>query len=231
MATTTPIRSSLLAILTAGLAAAASPEAAEAREPECPAPVGRIASVEGGVERQTSDGQWRPAAIEELLCAGDSVRTGQFSRAAIALTNDSVLRLDQETTLQVGEVPANAPSVLDLVKGIMQVFSHRPRSLSINTPFVNASVEGTEFLVLANADRATVTVFDGRVKAANPQGTVTLVAAGTAEARAGSAPVQGVVVHPRDAARWTLHYQPIVAEVSAGATASPGAATLPAAVT
>ena len=44
--------------------------------------------VEGGVERQTSDGQWHPAAIEELLCAGDSVRTGQFSRAAIALTND-----------------------------------------------------------------------------------------------------------------------------------------------
>ena len=136
----------------------------------------------------------------------------------------------------MGEVPANAPSVLDFVKGIMQVFSHRPRSLSINTPFVNASVEGTEFLVLANADRATVTVFDGRVKAANPQGTVTLVAAGTAEARAGSAPVQGIVVRPRDAARWTLHYQPIVAEVSAGATASPGAAspgaaTLPAAVT
>ena len=126
--------------------------------------------------------------------------------------------------------------MLDLVKGIMQVFSHRPRSLSINTPFVNASVEGTEFLVLANADQATVTVFDGRVKAANPQGTVTLVAAGTAEARAAALRSRGGVVRPRDAARWTLHYQPIVAEVSAGATASPGAAspgaaTLPAAVT
>jgi tetratricopeptide (TPR) repeat protein len=219
----------LTAGLAAGMTAVAAPSGVEAAETECPAPVGRIASVEGGVERRTADGEWRPARIEESLCAGDAVRTGRFSRAAIALTNDSVLRLDQETTLQVGAVPVDEPSVLSLIKGIMQVFSHRPRSLSINTPFVNASVEGTEFVVLAADDRSAVTVFDGKVRASNARGTVTLVAAGTAEARADSAPVQSVAVRPRDAARWTLYYQPIVAEVSGGAAGS--AADLPAAVT
>ncbi|WP_198039081.1 FecR family protein, partial [Skermanella stibiiresistens] len=210
MARSKPLRSSLLAMLTAGLAAGmtavASPGEVEAGEAECPAPVGRIASVEGGVERRTADGEWRPARIEEPLCAGDAIRTGRFSRAAIALTNDSVLRLDQETTLQVGAVPVDEPSMLSLIKGIMQVFSHRPRSLSINTPFVNASVEGTEFVVLAADDRSAVTVFDGKVRASNSLGAVTLVAAGTAEARADSAPVQSVAVRPRDAARWTLYY-------------------------
>lgn len=220
MITTKLSKSSVLALLAAGMAAA--PAAAQSLETACPAPVGRIASVEGGVERRIADGSWRAARTEEPLCAGDMVRTGKYSRAAIALANDSVLRLDQETTLQVGAVPAEEPSVLDLVKGIIQVFSHRPRSLSIDTPFVNASVEGTEFLVLAEADRAAVTVFDGKVRASNAQGAVLLAAAGTAEARAGAAPVQGVAVRPRDAAHWTLHYQPIVTEVSAAPAAGPG---------
>lgn len=222
MITIKPSKSSVLALLAVGMTAAAAPASAQSPEATCAAPVGRIASVEGGVERRTSDGSWRSAGIEEPLCAGDTVRTGKYSRAAIALVNDSVLRLDQETTLQVGAVPADEPSVLDLIKGIMQVFSHRPRSLSINTPFVNASVEGTEFLVLAEADRAAVTVFDGKVRASNAQGAVLLAAAGTAEARAGTAPVQGVAVRPRDAARWTLYYQPILTEVTAAPAAGPG---------
>ncbi|UEM04716.1 TonB-dependent receptor [Skermanella rosea] len=222
MITTKLPKSSVLALLAAGMTAAAAPAAAQSFEAACAAPVGRIASVEGGVERRIADGSWRAARIEEPLCAGDMVRTGKYSRAAIALANDSVLRLDQETTLQVGAVPAEEPSVLDLIKGIMQVFSHRPRSLSINTPFVNASVEGTEFLVLAEADRAAVTVFDGKVRASNAQGAVVLAAAGTAEARAGAAPVQGVAVRPRDAAHWTLYYQPIVTEVTAAPAAGPG---------
>ncbi|WP_158044081.1 TonB-dependent receptor domain-containing protein [Skermanella pratensis] len=215
-------KSSVLALLAAGITAAAAPAAAQSIDASCAAPVGRIASVEGGVERRTGDGSWRSAAIEDPLCAGDTVRTGKYSRAAIALTNDSVLRLDQETTLQVGAVPVDEPSVLDLIKGIMQVFSHRPRSLSIDTPFVNASVEGTEFLVLAEANRASVTVFDGKVRASNARGAVTLAAAGTAEARAGAAPVQGVAVRPRDAARWTLYYQPILTEVAAAPSAGSG---------
>ena len=110
MITTKLSKSSVLALLAAGMAAA--PAAAQSLETACPAPVGRIASVEGGVERRIADGSWRAARTEEPLCAGDMVRTGKYSRAAIALANDSVLRLDQETTLQVGAVPAEEPLVV-----------------------------------------------------------------------------------------------------------------------
>src|ERR671912_619156 len=99
-------KSSLLAVLAGGLAFLASSHEAGAQEPGCASPVGRIASVEGAVERRVAgSGDWRPAAIEQPLCAGDAVRTGAFSRAALALVNDSVLRLDQGTTLEVGPVP------------------------------------------------------------------------------------------------------------------------------
>ena len=148
-------KSSLLAVLVGGLAFLTSSHKAGAQEPGCASPVGRIASVEGAVERRVAGStDWRPAMIEQPLCAGDAVRTGAFSRAALALANDSVLRLDQGTTLEVGPapVPDEEPSVLGLIRGVIQVFSHRPRSLSITTPFVNAAVEGTEFLVAAEAD-------------------------------------------------------------------------------
>ena len=48
---------------------------------------------------------------------------------------------------------------------------------------------------------------------------MTLDAAGTAEARAGSAPVQGVTVRPRDAAQWTLYCQPVLTTLSAPSAA------------
>jgi len=149
-------KSAVFAMLVGGLTFFTSSSKADAQQPGCATPVGRIASVEGAVERRMAGSTvWEPASVEQPLCAGDAVRTGAFSRAALALANDSMLRLDQETTLEVGAVPAPAeePSVLELIRGIIQVFSHRPHSLNIKTPFVNAATEGTEFLVEAEAKR------------------------------------------------------------------------------
>ena len=218
----------LLAVLVGGAAFLSSPLQARAQEtidpepglqaPGCASLVGRIVSLEGAVERRVAGStDWRPAMADQPLCAGDAVRTGAYSRAALALVNDSVLRLDQATTLEVGPAPVmeEEPSILGLIRGIIQVFSHRPRSLSITTPFVNAAVEGTEFVVAADADRASVTVLQGRVRASNPQGSVALDAAGTAEAHAGGAPVQRLTAHPRDAAQWALYCQPVLTPMSA----------------
>lgn len=235
------LQSSILASLVGGLAFLTWPDKAGAQgadgfpadmqQPGCTSPVGRIVSLEGAVERRIAgSSDWQPATTNQPLCAGDAIRTGRYSRAALALANDSVLRLDQTTTLEVAPAPAEKeePSVLGLIRGVIQVFSHRPRSLSITTPFVNAAVEGTEFLVVAEADRASVTVLQGRVRASNPQGAVTLDAAGTAEARAGTAPVQRITVRPRDAAQWTLYFQPVLTTMSAQGTAE--SAGLPASI-
>src|SRR5262249_13316178 len=48
-------------------------------------------------------GAWTPARTNLVLFPGDTVRTGKDSRAAIRLSNDSVIRMDQLTIMRLPE--------------------------------------------------------------------------------------------------------------------------------
>ncbi|HEX6141952.1 MAG TPA: hypothetical protein VFZ01_04490, partial [Geminicoccaceae bacterium] len=79
------------------LAAGAAGSAARAAEP-CAPLAGQVVSVEGAVElSRVGSAGFAPAGLGDLLCVGDTLRTGPFSRAAVALENESVLRLDERT--------------------------------------------------------------------------------------------------------------------------------------
>ena len=82
------------------------------------------------------------AALDDRLCLGDTVRVGAFARAALALPNNSVLRLDQLTTLRLVGEAESGRSLLELLFGAVHFFSHRPRALEIDTPIANAGDRG-----------------------------------------------------------------------------------------
>jgi tetratricopeptide (TPR) repeat protein len=191
----------------------------------CEPVVGELASLEGQVEVQrAATPGWQPAAMGDELCEGDAVRAGRRSRAAISLINEAVLRLDQNTTLQLVDITAaeEERSFLELVVGAIQSFSRSPRLLAVNTPYLNATVEGTEFFVEVAADQSSVIVFEGVVAATNPQGELRLASSEGAVARAGEAPQPRIVVRPRDAVQWALYYPPIFAALGGrGMTAPP----------
>src|SRR5438094_111102 len=96
-----------------------------------------------------------------------------------------------------------------MVSGALHFFSRLPRNLEVNTAFVNAGVEGTEGLIQVEADRALVTIFEGRVLAANQAGSLRLTDGQSAVAERGQAPVLRTVVRPRDAVQWALYYPPV----------------------
>ena len=195
----------------------------------CESTAGHLASAEGRVDVQrVVDQPWQPAVLNQALCQGDSVRVGQHSRAAIALINDAVLRLDQNTTMRLVNIVAEKQeqSLLSLVLGAFQSFSRKPSSLAVNTPYLNATVEGTEFMVRVTAAAATVTVFEGVVVAANDQGSLSLASGQSTIAEAGKAPVPRVVVRPRDAVQWALHYPALLAVLGGRGTGA--SADLPA---
>jgi len=180
----------------------------------CEPVVGAVEAVEGVVELERAGTfRWQPAALGEVLCEADSVRVGPRSRAALRLVNDAVLRLDQNTTLQLTEIRTEPEerSFLQLVAGVLQSFSRRPRLLAINTPYLNATIEGTEFVIAADDRQGEIIVLEGVVSAANDLGEVRLASGEAAVAAAGQAPVQRVVVRPRDAVQWALYYPPILA--------------------
>jgi tetratricopeptide (TPR) repeat protein len=176
---------------------------------QCDPWVAKVVSVQGVVEvRRAGQTQWVPARLNDLYCGGDRIQVGERSRADIALINQPVIRLDQNTTISLGGIREQRVSWLDLVQGALYFFSRLPRSLEVRTAFVNAGVEGTEGLVVAAANRTEITIFEGMVLASNPSGSLTIIGGQSAIAEQGRAPALTVVVRPRDAVRWAIHYPP-----------------------
>jgi hypothetical protein len=110
--------------------------------------VAKIVSVQGSVQaRRAGETEWVPVKLYNTYCPGDMIRVQERSRAAVILPNESILRLDQKTTITFMGVEKERTSLLDLLIGVVHFFSRVPRGLKVATPFVNGVVEGTEFLV------------------------------------------------------------------------------------
>lgn len=180
----------------------------------CQEPAGRFASIEGQVQIRTGEqSAWHAAKLADGLCKGDTIHVGELSRAAVVLVNEAVMRLDQNTTMRLVDISGKKEqrSLIELLKGAIQSFIRKPRLLSVNTPYLNGSIEGTEFQVSVDADHASILVLEGRVLASNSLGDVAVKPGEIAEAQAGSAPTSRILVRPRDAVQWALYYPPILA--------------------
>ena len=181
----------------------------------CEVTVGRLATLEGQVEiQQTGMASWKPGKLNDALCQGDTVRAAERSRATVVLVNQAVLRIDQNTAMRLDNITglAEERSALSLFKGALQSFSRKPRGFEINTPYLNGSIEGTEFVFRVEDGESVLTVFEGTVVASNNQGSASVSGGESVAAAAGQAPQSRTVVRPRDAAQWSLYYPPILAD-------------------
>jgi tetratricopeptide (TPR) repeat protein len=138
------------------------------------------------------------------------IRTLERSRAAIILSNEASLRLDQTTTLTITLSKEKNTSLVDLLRGAVHFFSRIHWGLKVTTPFVNGFVEGTEFYARVESDHTFLSIFEGRVAAMNEKGSLSLSKGQSALARAGQAPVLRMVAQPRDAVQWALYYPPLL---------------------
>ncbi len=173
--------------------------------------VAKVVSVQGVVEAQKAgETQWQQVKMNDTFCPGDKIRVQDASRADVALVNQPVMRLDQNTTITLGGVKEKRTSLIELVKGAAHFFSRARQSLEVDTAFVNAGVEGTEFVVKVDEDKTLLSIFEGRVLASNQAGSLSLTSGQSAEAQAGKAPVLRVVARPRDAVQWALYYPPVI---------------------
>ena len=184
--------------------------------------IARIVSVQGRVEVYRA-GQAQPQAVRlnDTYCPDDQISVGERSRADVALVNEPIIRMDQNTTLTLGGVKEDR-SIIQLIKGVIYFFSRLPRNLEINTTFVNAGVEGTEGLVAVEANRTLISIFEGRVRAENQFGSLSIAGGQSAVAEQGRAPVITLVARPRDAVQWAIYYVPTLYFRAADFPAGPG---------
>jgi tetratricopeptide (TPR) repeat protein len=196
-------------VIASSLSVLLSPVAANPGEAD--GTIARAVSIQGSVEsRRAGASQWEPVKLNDTFSAGDTIRVRQRSRADLALLDQSVLRLNEDTTITLQPVKPERIGVLDLVRGAVHFFSRGPRSIEVKTEFVAAGVRGTEFYIRVETGRALITVFEGTVLAENPRGSLTLTGGQSAVAEPGTGPVLRVVARPRDAVRWALYYPPVL---------------------
>ncbi|HEY2931729.1 MAG TPA: tetratricopeptide repeat protein [Acidobacteriota bacterium] len=184
---------------------------------------GKLISVQGTVEVQPAgQPRWVAGISNQILNAGDILRTGRQSRAVVLLADETQLKLNANTQLQLNAVRQTSnllvrlalsgaradQSILNLATGEAWVRSKKtPASLSVKTPAVTAAIRGTEFDIRVAPDgESTAIVLEGSIDYRNDFGFVVVNPGEQGRARVGQAPNKTLILNPRDAVQWTLFY-------------------------
>ena len=188
-----------------------APGQAAASAEACAAVVAHVVSVQGRVEfHRAGQPGWHPAQLNTFLCVGDRVRVRSRSRAALRLSNETMLRLDQKTAITIVDPETGPSTLLELMNGAMHVITRTPKPFKIRTPVVNASVEGTEFFISTQQPQASIVVFEGKVSVVNAQGRLMLTNGEAAVVHKAQPPRREILLEPLDAVQWALHYPAVI---------------------
>jgi tetratricopeptide (TPR) repeat protein len=171
-----------------------------------------ILSIQGRAEYRIDEGgKWVDATSQQPLYGGNWIRTGDLSRIAVMFVDETQVRLNQNTTLEVKQV--NPPgkfgqSVLRVLLGRMWARTKAvPTNLAITTPSATAGIRGTDWeLDVEDSGRSTVAVFSGEVEFYNDQGRVTVGPNEAAVAEVGKAPTKIILTNFKDRVQWVTAY-------------------------
>lgn len=183
----------------------------------CIQPVARVVSLEGKVEAQQA-GESQPHSIKagDTFCLQVKIWVRNNSRIALVLKNQTLLRLRANSEVWLDQNLKH----IHFQQGSGYFLSRTPYPYSVDMPYVNAAIEGTEFLIQVDSRRDHVVVFEGRVVASNALGSITLGSGQAMTAAAGFAPRTDLTIRPYDAVAWALYY-PAVMDLTAWAAQLP----------
>jgi len=174
-----------------------------------------LLTIEGTVEVAPAGTlSWAPARTNQVLNVGDRVHTGEGSRATILLTDRSVQRVGDLTTLEIR--PPTQPGrrlLLDLKAGKSYLFNReKPAELQFRTPLASGAIRGTEFELSVDAatGRTVLTLIEGEVELSNAQGEVTLASGDQGIVDPGQAPRKTPALDTLNVIQWTLYYPAVL---------------------
>jgi len=213
-----------LLVLLAGIAMAGTRAHAQEAAATCAPAVARVVSLQGNVELQRfGTVAWLVVKrLDTSICPGDRLRTGAISRAALFVQPETLVRVDQNTTIALGqttdeilveffsdEVAQTARNAQSCGAGYF--ITRFPKKFKVATPHMNAAVEGTEFSVVSSCEATKLTVLEGEVlsQAAGTQEKRTLTAGQSLVVGPASGSAFSTIIRPADAVQWVLHYPPL----------------------
>ncbi len=181
---------------------------------QTPAPTSKAESelltLEGTVQVMPIGGTgWVTGQTNLPLHIGDRLRTGARSRATVRLSDLTVLRVNELTTLQIrAPQQPGKQSMLDLNSGSTYFLSRtRPPEQEFRTPLTSGAIRGTEFnLAVAEDGRTVVTLIDGQVSLSNSLGHVDMNSGEQGTVDPGQPPVKTAMLEAANIIQWCLYY-------------------------
>src|SRR5690242_8272552 len=174
----------------------------------------RLLTIEGKVEVSAAGAtSWSAALTNQVLQIGDRLRTGLRSRATLRLSEKSVLRVNELTTLKIQPPPReNSAPLLDLNSGSTYFFSReKPATIEFRTPLASGAIRGTEFnLAVAGDGRTELSLIDGLVALNNEHGQIDLKTGEQGVIEPGKAPARTALIDAINIIQWCLYYPGIL---------------------
>jgi len=174
-----------------------------------------LLTVAGKVEVAPRDNPtgWAPGHTNQILKLGDRLRTRKNSRATLRLSNLSILRVDELTSMEIQppDAPGHRP-VLNLESGAAYFFNRdKPSETQFRTPSASGAIRGTEFNISVASDgRMELALLDGQVDLTNNQGTLQVQSGQEAVVEPGQAPKKSPLINAVNIIQWTLYYPAIL---------------------
>lgn len=164
-----------------------------------------------------------PATVGLGLAARDKLGTGEASRAVLKMSERWLVRIDEETDVEItpGAFGAKDKDALKLAFGGAFVFSREEEGeLKVQTPSATGGLRGTQLFVRVFPDgRTFMQVLEGEVDLGNEQGQVLLRAGEAGEAQVGRAPRKTAVISANNLLQWALYYPAVLQPGELGLTA------------
>jgi len=167
--------------------------------------------VEFNVSASTN---WNIATNGLALQPGDKVRTRAASRAAVQLSDRSVIRLSERTTLEILP-PRNAEKKrFGLPGGSIYFFNReKPADVEFDTPLAAGAIRGTEFLLEADESNGAthLALIDGLVALNTASGEVNLKRGEDLRLAPGQPPQKTAIINSTAIIQWALYYPAVLA--------------------
>jgi Flp pilus assembly protein TadD len=172
-----------------------------------PGDAAEILDIQGKAEqRPAAAAPWAAAHVRQTLAGGAFVRTLPASKLALLFADETQVRLNQNTVLEIKPAAGARGDVTTLRLELGRAWTQArrvPQGLNVETPAATAAIRGTDWeLEVAPDGRTTLVVLSGSVDFFNAQGQLTVSRNEAAVADVGKAPVRIALLNPRDRVQW-----------------------------
>nr|WP_274598285.1 FecR family protein [Rhizobium sp. CFBP 8752] len=200
-----------MSLTTAVLLSAALEHAGAEPVPRSGTAAGAVIARKTGEEVRFIDvSDWQSVDLKQDLMSGDILRTNEVGQLAIVFSDRTQVRLGRNTSMVVKQITSETSSdtVLQLQSGTIWARAERGGpGVQVQTAAAAAAIRGTDWTMTVSGNDTSLTVLDGIVQLANPQGMVDVRAGEAAAATLGQAPRKVVIVESddREQMRSTFH--------------------------